>query len=413
MPIPVADREIIRGLAHRVAEIAAHPAQEEKRQLWIRINRLERVRPLIHIQAIAANIWEELIPPETLQTTDPFCRAQELELRQRIYAWEHFQDDRVIDNVIVCPLVIEGMDVGVGPQVTRPAKRWGAHAYQSVLTEESDIEKIQVEAEVRVRHDATEQRYQRLCDLYDGILRVEKRGPAFFWFHPMDDFATWRGIQQMFMDLLDRPAWVHEALERITQAHLNRIEQLEALGALSPGNGNISLGSGGYAWTDQLPGPGTSPVRLEHLWARAATQLFTDGISPEMHEEFALQYERRLLERFGLSCYGCCEPLHRKMHIVRKIRNLRRVSMSPWVDIDRAAAEVGRDYVYTHKPNPALVSMEQWHPDLVRQTLRDAFEKTRHNVVEVNLQDLHTVRGEPHRLDEWSRIARELAESYA
>ncbi len=87
--------------------------------------------------------------------------------------------------------------------------------------------------------------------------------------------------------------------------------------------------------------------------------------------------------------------------------------MSPWVDIDRAAAEVGRDYVYTHKPNPTIVSMERWHPDLARQELREAFEKTRDNVVEVNLQDLHTVRNEPHRLTEWTRIAMELADEFA
>ena len=33
--------------------------------------------------------------------------------------------------------------------------------------------------------------------------------------------------------------------------------------------------------------------------------------------------------------------------------------MSPWVDIQRASAEVGRDYIYTHKPHPSIVSMER------------------------------------------------------
>ena len=65
--------------------------------------------------------------------------------------------------------------------------------------------------------------------------------------------------------------------------------------------------------------------------------------------------------------------------------------MSPWVDIEVASREVGRDLVYTHKPNPAIVSMEQWHPDLAREKLKDAFEKTRNNILEVNLQDIHTV----------------------
>ena len=80
---------------------------------------------------------------------------------------------------------------------------------------------------------------------------------------------------------------------------------------------------------------------------------------------------------------------------------------------DLTAEAVGRDYVYTHKPNPSIVSMHQWNPDLARQELRDAFEKTRDNVLEVNLQDLHTVQNEPHRLTEWTRMAVQLAEEYA
>jgi hypothetical protein len=230
----------------------------------------------------------------------------------------------------------------------------------------------------------------------------------------MDQFIQWRGIQQMFIDLIDRPQWVHAALERITAGYLDYIQKVERLNALSPGNGNTRLGSGGYAWTDELPQPGFDGehVRLKDLWARAATQIFTK-ISPAMHDEFAIQYEKRLLERFGLSCYGCCEPLDEKMDVVRNISNLRRVSMSPWVDVRRAAEEVGRDYVYTHKPNPSIVSMTRWDPELACARLRDAFEKTRENVLEVNLQDLHTVRNEPHRLTEWTKMALQLAEEYA
>lgn len=410
---------VIRDLAHRVAEIAADPVQEWRRQAWRKLNSLQRVRPLIHIQALDPKHWEEMVPPASLQTQDPFLRGQELALRKFIYVWEHWCDDRVIDGVIASPIVLRNAlhtwNWGIQASVTRPGEERGAYAFDQAIVEERDIDKIQTEACVEVDEPATEAHYQRLCELYDGILRVQKRGVDFMWFQPMDMFIRWRGIQTMFMDLMDRPAWVHEALERITLGYESYITQLERLGALSPGNGNTMLGSGGYAWTDELPQPdfdGTH-VRLKDLWARSATQIFTDVVSADTHEEFGIRYEARLLERFGLSCYGCCEPLHRKMDVVRKIKNLRRVSMSPWVDIDVAAEAVGRDYVYTHKPNPAMVSMERWHPDLARAELRAAFERTRDNVLEVNLQDIHNVRGEERRLAEWSRIARELAEEYA
>ena len=413
------EKQVIRDLAKRVAEIATLPAQQEKIDLWKRLNRLERVRPLIHVQAIAQSIWVELIPEDELQTTDPFCQQHEMGLRRKIYCWEHFPDDRVVDDTIACPVAIRGecraSDFGMKSDVDRPSQQFGAYEMKNSIEHESDIEKIRTTSEVTVDWDETERSYERLCDLYDGTLRVKKRGRDFFWMPVMDIFTRWRGIEQMFVDLIDRPQWIHEALERITTAYLSDLEQIEELGALSLGNGNTMLGSGGYGWTDDLPQPDfdREHVRLKDLWARCATQIFTQGISPAMHDEFAIQYEKRLLERFGLGTYGCCEPLDNKMHYIRQIENLRRVSMSPWVDLDRASAEVGKDYVYTHKPNPTIISMEQWHPDLAREQLREAFEKTRNNVVEVNLQDIHTVRGEPHRLSEWTRIAMELAEEYA
>ncbi|MBN2450209.1 MAG: hypothetical protein JXR77_07460 [Lentisphaeria bacterium] len=417
--LPPADVVVVRDLARRVADIAAHPVQRQRQRLWEGLNRLERVRPTVHIQALAPNIWEELIPGGTLRTTDPAARAQEMELRKRIYAWEHFRDDRVIDAVVVCAVAIRGdlqwTGFGLPTMVERSGVRSGAHAFRPVIVEERDIEKIRTKAEISVDWGDTEARHQRLCELYDGILRVEKRGRDFFWMPIMDLFIERRGIEQTFVDMLERPAWVHAALDRITTGYENNLTRLEELGLLSPGHRNTSLGSGGYAWTEELPRADFdgSHTRLRDLWARCATQIFTEGISPGMHEEFALRYERRLLERFGLSAYGCCEPLDRKMHVVRSIRNLRRVSMSPWVDVARAAEAVGRDYVYTMKPNPAIVSMERWHPELARRELEDAFRKTRHSVLEVNLQDLHTVRNEPRRLDEWSAIALDLAETYA
>ncbi len=413
------DKQVIRDLARKVAEIAGLPVHGEKRDMWIRLNRLDRVRPLIHVQAIDRSIWAELIPDDELQTGDDFCREQEMALRRKIYCWENFPDDRVVDDIVICSIVIRGdsRSTGSGMRVDmrRPEMKFGAGFFKPTIEKESDIENIQTEHDVWIDWEETERNYERLCDLYDGTLRVEKLGPCFFWLSVMDKFMVWRGIQQMYMDLVERPGWIHEALERITVGHLNSLEQIEKLNVLSPGNGNRSLGSGGYAWTDQLPQPDFDGehVRLKDLWARCATQIFTEGISPEMHDEFAVQYEKRLLERFGLSTYGCCEPLHKKMHVVRKIKNLRRVSMSPWVDVAEASAKVGKDYVYTHKPNPAIISMESWHPDLARAELRDAFEKTRENILEVNLQDIHTVRNEPHRLTEWNEIAMQLAEEYA
>lgn len=412
------DKERIRILAKKVAEISALPVQKEKKEMWILLNKLERVRPLIQIKVIDDNLWKEIIPPEEFKCEDDFCRKQEFELLKIIYQWENFRDDRVIEDVIICPIVINGgnRNTGFGIKVNfeRPDNPRGAFAIRSVIVEEKDIEKIKIDCEISVDWEETEKNFQLLSELYEGILKVEKKGPNFFWFEVMDLFIRWRGIEQTFIDMIERPKWLHQCLEKITIGYLKDLEQLEKLNLLSPGNGNVNLGSGGYGWTDQLPQADfDGKVRIKDLWARAATQIFTEGVSPQMHEEFAIQYEKRILEKFGLACYGCCEPLHKKMHIVRKIKNLRRVSMSPWVDIEIASSELGKDYVFTHKPNPSFLSMEKWNPELIKQKLKECIEKTRNNIVEIVLQDIHNIRGEPYRLSEWSKISFELAEKYA
>ena len=55
--------------------------------------------------------------------------------------------------------------------------------------------------------------------------------------------------------------------------------------------------------------------------------------------------------------HHCCEPLHHKVDISRKhIPNLRRISMSPWVDVEAGAAAVGSDLIFSYRPNPAIMN---------------------------------------------------------
>jgi hypothetical protein len=132
-----------------------------------------------------------------------------------------------------------------------------------------------------------------------------------------------------------------------------------------------------------------------------------------MHWEFALKHEMRWLERWGLTYYGCCEPLDIKLDILRRIPNLRKVSISPWVNTDRAVNAVRSDYVCSRKPSPAVFATETWNPEQARFELQDFLEKARGCRVEIIMKDISTVRYQPRRLWEWEKIAMQLAERYA
>ena len=53
------DRQILRNLAHEVAELAALPIQAERRELWKKHNSLQPTRPMILVFPEGA--WEELL----------------------------------------------------------------------------------------------------------------------------------------------------------------------------------------------------------------------------------------------------------------------------------------------------------------------------------------------------------------
>ena len=68
------------------------------------------------------------------------------------------------------------------------------------------------------------------------------------------------------------------------------------------------------------------------------------------------KYEIEVMERCGVNYYGCCEPLHNKMGILAKVPRLRKISISPWCDVPKAAANAHQPYVFSHKPSPAMLA---------------------------------------------------------
>jgi len=416
MKVSDRDRTILRTLAEKQARIAALPVHQQTIEGWKRLNRLERGKPMVWINEIPwheINVNDEL----TLQTSDEFCRLQERRLRRIIYQWEHMRGDMVVEPVFYSPLAIRDTGFGITEDVdiakTDETSTVVSRHFHLQIQREEDIEKIKMP---RVTYDAetTERTFDCLQNLFGDILPIVKRGAPGFWFAPWDELIRWWGIQEGMMDLILRPELVHHAMDRLMSAYLCRLDQYEDLNLLSLNNNNVRIGSGGLGYSDQLPQADYDPrhVRPSDLWGSATAQIFSD-VSPKMHEEFALRYERRWLDRFGLTYYGCCEPLDRKIDMLKSVSNLRKVSMSPWVDMDRAARNVGDGYVFSRKPNPAIFAEDTWNPDQARRQLREDMEKTRGCVVEVIMKDISTVRYEPQRLWEWAQIATEVTKEFA
>lgn len=416
MQLSAHDRDILRALANEIAEVAALPSHQERIRLWSRLNSLERVKPLVWINEIP---WHEMdVNGElTCRCEGELARAHETQLRRTLYQWRHMPGDMVVEPLLYSPLVIHDTGFGIAEDVdivkTDEHSSVVSRRFHLQIQSEADLAKIRMP---QVTHDAeaSERNYRALLEAVGDILPVVKRGAPGFWFAPWDELIRWWGVQEAMIDLVAKPELVHHAMDRLVSAYLHRLEQYEAQNLLAFNNTNVRIGSGGLGYCDELPQPDADPqhVRPIDLWGCATAQIFA-GVSPAMHEEFALQYERRWLERFGLNYYGCCEPLDLKVAMLRSVPRLRKISMSPWVELDRAAKNVGTDFVFSWKPSPAIFAEDRWQPAKARQMLQEGLAKTRGCVVEVIMKDISTVRYEPQRLWEWAHIAAEVTEQFA
>ncbi len=416
MPITEQDRSVLRRLAERVAEIAALPVHQEAIAGWKRLNGLQAGKPMLLIYQVP---WHEMdVDGElTLRTQDEFCRAVELEMRRTIYQWRHMPGDMVVESAFGCRPIVG--DTGFGPDEQVDIVRTDAEndvisrRFHIQIQSAADLEKIQTP---RISYDAqaTEHNYQRLDGLFGDILPIERRGLGHMGFAPWDWLVRLWGVQEALTDLVERPQLAHLAMERLTNACLSRLEQYEKLNLLGVNDRDVT-GQGGLGYSDELPPAGYDPAHVcpQDIWGGAMSQIFS-AVSPSMHEEFAVRYEARFLNRFGLCYYGCCEPLDLKVDMLRRsLPRLRKISMSPWVDVDRAVRAVGRDYVFSYKPNPASLAADAWNPEQVRRDLRQVLEKASGCFVEIILKDISTVRYQPRRLWEWAAIAAQVTAEFA
>jgi len=405
------DREILRCLAAELAEIASKSVQNENARLWTRLNNLASERPMVWINEIC---WNEMNVDDelTLRCEHPWARGQEDQLRKELYQWRHLPADMVVSDFLACPLAIHSTDFGIVEDVdvvkTDETSDVVSRHFKIQIKDPEDIEKIQMP---RVTHKeaATECRFQAMCDVYRGILPVRQEGQGHIWFTPWDYLIRWWGIEEAMMDLVLRPEMVHAAVDRMVDAWMTELDQFVAQNLLALDNRNMRVGSGGYGYCDEVPGSDFDPdhVKPHNMWGCSNAQIFSE-VSPQMHWEFAVEHDLRWLGRWGLNYYGCCEPLHQKIDVLRRIPNLRKISVSAWCDLEAMVSEMGRDCVLSVKPNPAILAEDAWDPDRARRTLRQIVDVTRGKAhVEIIMKDISTVRYRPQRLWEWAQIARE------
>lgn len=407
------DRGVIRDLIKRYLEIANQPVQNERRELWRQHNSLKPTRPPVLVMIGFWNAWvREYMPDSSLRCLDPFFQQHERMLKLKLFQTT-FGDDTISEPWIG----------GGAVHVLPPAGRWGveqthvspgvdggAYAMDPPLKELSDINKL-----LKPRHLIDEKQtaanLERLRDAVGDLIEIDAgRGHCYGHFGGdiSTDLIQLRGMEQVMIDMYENPEWLHKLLAFMRDGILAVQDQAEAAGDLSLScHGNQAMP---YCEELEDPRPNSGPRWRKQLWAFMAAQEFT-LVSPEFHEEFLLRYQLPIIAKYGLSAYGCCEDLTKKIDMLRQIPNLRRIAVTPTADIKRCAEQIGGDYVVSWRPNPTDMVCAAFDERRIRRIIREGLAACRSNncIVDISLKDVETVQGEPARLARWVQIVREEA----
>lgn len=409
----------LRELAKKVAEIAADPVQEQKRKMWKDMNDLKPVRPLVHVRDYPYYLLDY---KDEMKTTieDPFLRSIEQVLLLRIYEWNHLRVDRVIEPFIECPVTYTDSEFGLGGYVfalgdVKKEFYDEARHYEAVIKTPDDIEKIKIPV-VEYDEKTTMERLNLLKDILSDIMPVKLFGRSHFRCTPMDDIITWTGIDNALFNMAAEPDFMHALLDRYMEAQMSRIKQYENLGILSSNNYFAGVGNNCIGYTSQLPPPTESGIgaKIGDIWGENSDQIMT-SVSPAMSQEFTFEHVKVWAQQFKLYSFGCCERLDNKLDLlIEAFPNLRKVSSSPYSNLDIAAEKLGNRYVISFKPNSTLLAGGKPQYDLLREELIQTCkiaEKHKLNLV-LNMKTIVTLDGEPERLWKWCDMAMEVIHAH-
>lgn len=407
------DEMKIRELAKKYAAIASDGVNAERTARYRRLNNLECVRPPVLVFEIP---WGEFnnCTELRLQCEDAAFHGYEWHMNTALYQWNNFCGDYALHPYWRSPAVVGNSGIGLSGKEEVRGNSTGSyvisHKYEDVLCDEEALEKV-VFPKISYDETATKNIFTSNQALFNGILPVGKAGVSLY-LNSWDVIALLRGMENSLIDLYDNPDFIHKIMEKFTQIHEYEIKRYDELNVFDTDPYYIHCTP---ACTFDLPykNMDTERITSKDVWCRAMAQPLA-VVSPEMFKEFDLDYTERLFAMCGLSYYGCCEPLSDKIELLRRFPNLRRISITPWADVDVAAEKIGGDYVLSYKSNPAYVGEAIFHPEPVIAETTRVLEACRRNNTpcEFIIKDISTVANHPENLTRWVETVSSVIDRY-
>lgn len=404
------DREILRDLVKQYKDCCERPGQQELRKLWKAHNSLKPTRPLVTVMA-GGNAGEKEFKNMEKLCEDLEFRTIEQSLRRFLWV-ATLNDDTIFEPWIGvgAERILPPDSVwGIKPGFAQSAEG-GKNMFHDVPIKTREDMKKMIKPAHKIDEEKTKARFEYIRDAVGDILPVVVNRASVFsgWRADIStDITQFLGMEQLMIMMYEDPDWLREILTFMRDGILAGQDQADAAGDMSYFNGNNQS----MPYSEELPDPSQKGgAKRSQLWGYFAAQEFT-LISPEMHEEFMLNYQLPIIKPYGLTAYGCCEDLTKKIDMLRKVPNLRRIAVTPVADVGKCAEQIKKDYVLSWRPNPAHISCG-FDEARIRGIIAEGLKKSKNCFVDITLKDITTVENQPERIPRWVQIVREEIDKF-
>lgn len=401
---PVDERSYVRELAAMCAEIAGEPRMAPILERWRDVNS-GRMPDRAPVWCRPAGCWAEMLPEYSLVCQDPFLRKMEHYFRQTLLRRDIDDDHPVYKYFKVNAVINESPNPPYGFEPKRHSldEEGSAWGYETALQTEDDFKRLTV-PQYKFNKEKTAEIFEETAALLDGIMETKVTAVnGFFSIATVcTQAANLRGMEQMMMDMILEPHLMHHLVQVITAGVMNYLDAIEESGLIFPNIDEPMLLS------DPLrPEPTDGKYTLKDCWCAGNSQEF-DQVNPEMTQEFLIDYQNKIFERFGAVCYGCCENLTKKIDQVLTVPNLRVFVSSAWSDLAKIVERTDPDkhcIMWRHSASDVtcLDTLDKVRKDT--ETGAEILEGRRYQVV---LRELQSLFGRENRIYDWAQMCKEI-----
>jgi hypothetical protein len=396
---------VLTDLADEALTLWQSPEQARRRQLWAdHFNGRTREVPVscAMFQGFQDLVWQQILPEDAFVYQEGLARAIETHLRHSLWRAGNIPDDTpsaLSLRLSALPPMAEDELWGVPLQYDSTGMAGGAYKPRPPLARPEDIERLRA-PEFRCDRAAMQRQEQQVRELVGDRLPLTFHSDAL---HngPFEWAVRLRGMDNLLLDCYDRPEWLKELMQFLSDAIVRYQRQREAADCVT-GIAECALHS---PWDDISPGRETL---LSGAWGYLHAQSAA-SYGPDTYAEFVQPYNVPIAELWGKVYYHGCEDLTRKVRLIRELPNLRQFHVSPWSQVAATARELPEHVtmeVHSHPTNVLLV----WGEAEMREELARLTAAAGDHLFNLKLCDVQTVNGDGGRaLITWSRLAKEAA----